>query len=87
MNFNRACSAFADDLMPNCEDDNVYIICGEIVIESTIKNLFINFTNDWQDRYRSVVCNAEFTFTFKYRQNFCSFERLREKYLGQKFIY
>ena len=49
--------------------------------------LFINFTDDWQDGYLSVVCNVQFVFSFKYRQYFCSFERQRESYLGQRFIY
>ena len=74
VNFNRACSVLAPDLKPKCEDDNNYIICGEIGIESTMKNFFINFTDNWQDGYWPVVCNVQFIFTFKYRQNFSFIE-------------
>ena len=47
------------------------------------KKLFRNFTDNWQDGYWPVVCTVQFIFTFKYRQNFSSFETLREKSLGQ----
>ena len=63
------------------------MIGGEIVIESTKKNCFMNFTNNRQDVYWPVACNVQFIFTFKYRQNFSPFDRLREKSLGQRFIY
>ena len=69
INFNRACSVLAPDLKPNCKDDNI-IICGAIVIESTIKNFFLNFTDYWQDGYWPVVCTVQFIFTFKYWQKF-----------------
>ena len=59
MNFNRACLVLDPYLKPNFEDDNI-LFCGVIVTESTIKNIFINFTDDWQDGYWQIVCNVEF---------------------------
>ena len=70
VNFKTACSVLALDLKPNCEDNNILFVEKY----STVKNFFINFTDNWQDGYWPVVCNVQFIFTFKYRQNFSSFE-------------
>ena len=72
VNFNRACSVLAPDRKPNCEDDNILFL--EKSHRVYHKKLFINFTNNWQDGYWPVVCNVQFIFTFKYTQNFSSFE-------------
>ena len=38
------------------------------------KKNFVNFTDNWQDGYWPLGCNVQFIFTFKYWQNFSSFE-------------
>ena len=67
----------ASDLKSNLDYDN-RLFNREIVIESMIKNFFINFADDRWDRYWMVICYIKFVFTFKYGQYFSSFERLGE---------
>ena len=41
----RVCSLLAPALKPNLDDDNM-LITVKFVMESIIKNVFMNFTND-----------------------------------------
>ena len=76
LNFNRACS-----VLTLIESQIVRMIIYYLWRNSNriyYKKKIINFTDSWQDGYWPVVCNVQFNFTFKYRQNFSSIEWLRE---------